>query len=115
MEMTWKSVRCTYREQQTLALLVGPAAAQEPHQYQHGPNGDAEKAHVDELHALPGEGPQQVQEGATVHAHPDAHGEQGQAPELQEERGKNTIRAKTQSVCCRVCATVSSAERVIHT
>lgn len=58
--------------------------AQEPQQHQHRPDGDAEKAHVDELHALSGEGSQQLEEGATVYTDPDPCGEQGQTAELQE-------------------------------
>ena len=89
---------CTYREQQTLALLVGPTAAQEPQQHQHGPDGDAEKAHVDELHALVGERPQQPEEGAPVHAHPDPHGRQGQAAQLQEDPGKTRSNVNSMQV-----------------
>lgn len=92
----------TYREQQTLALLVGPAAAEEPQQHQHGPDGDAEKAHVDELHGLAGERPQQLEEGAPVHTHPDPHGQQGQAAQLREDP------EKTPSACIQIPVTDES-------
>lgn len=62
---------------------MGGAAAQQPQQQQQRPRGHAEEAHVDELGPLPGEGPQQLEEGAPVHAHPHAHGEEGEAAELQ--------------------------------
>lgn len=68
---------------------MSTTAAQEPQEYQHGPNGDTEKAHVDELHALTGERAQQLQEGAPVHTHPDPTGQQGQSPQLQEDSGNH--------------------------
>lgn len=83
----------THHEQQALALLVGGAAAQEPQQHQHGTNGDAEESHIDELHALAGEGPQKLEEGGAVHADPDAHGQQRQAAQLQGAAGKHTFSA----------------------
>lgn len=68
---------------------MGSTTAEERQQHQHGADGDAEKAHVDELPALAGERPQQLEEGAPVHAHPDPHGQQGQAAQLWEEPGKH--------------------------
>lgn len=82
---TWAAphqLRGTYHEQQTLALLVRSTTAQEPQQHQRRPDGDAEKAHVDELHTLSGEGSQQLEKGAPIHAYPDPHGEQGQTSKL---------------------------------
>lgn len=77
---------------------MGRTTAQEPQQHKHGPDGDAEKAHVDKLHALAGERPQQLEEGAPVYAHPDPHGQQGQAAQLQGDPGKYILYA---SACRR--------------
>lgn len=78
----------THTDQQTLALLPGPTAAQESHQNQDGPDRDAEEAHVDEQLDLRGERTQEVQEGGAAHAHPDPHSQQEQTTELQEDPEK---------------------------
>lgn len=102
---------------------MGSTAAQKPQQYQQGPDGDAEKAHVDELPALIGERPEEFQEGAPVHAHPDPHGQQGQPAQLQEDSGKQTANYNfnnlwlwdtEQLALQRTQATFNNAEQINH-
>lgn len=81
----------TYQDEETPALLLSPVAPHEAQQDQDRPDGDAEEAHIDKLHSVGGEGAQDLQEGAPVHAHPDAHGQEGGSRQLERTQGWGVI------------------------
>lgn len=66
-------VKNTYHDKETPTLLLSPIAAHEAQQDQDCSDGNTEEAHVHKLHGVASKRAKDLQEGAAIHAHPDAH------------------------------------------
>jgi len=84
-------VNPTHQQQHAGVLSDRPAAAQEADDEQHRADGDQQVAHVEHLAQLRRRAldfPEEAEDGAAVHLHPDAHAQDGGTGQLGEGRGE---------------------------